>query len=229
MTLSSKSYGNAPTEVGRFEPAWTEYMHYLYLPVAMPGQGRRMPERLRCIEEIIGAVIDFEIAWRDTPDWMFDHYIYVTARRGYATPGNPLNRPGWHADGFGSDDVNYIWTDRYPTRFALQQFVDISDDHVRSAEQFEEQVVPSRIVTYPDHTLLRLDPSVIHATPEIPPPGGERSFLKISLSRDRYNLLGNSHNYLFDYDWKMWSREEVRNDPAYAGGDVGPQEAEVQS
>jgi hypothetical protein len=22
----------------------------------------------------------------------------------------------------------------------------------------------------------------------------------------------------------MWSREEVRNDPAYAGGDAGPQE-----
>lgn len=27
----------------------------------------------------------------------------------------------------------------------------------------------------------------------------------------------------FDYDWMMWDRAEVRNDPAYAGGDAGPQ------
>jgi hypothetical protein len=36
-------------------------------------------------------------------------------------------------------------------------------------------------------------------------------------------LKGNSHNYLFDYDWKMWDRDVLRNDPAYAGKDVGPQ------
>ena len=99
-------------------------------------------------------------------------HIYVTARRGYATPGNPLNRPGWHSDGFGTSDVNYVWTDRYPTLFAEQPFEQISADHVDSVRQFAEQVDPARIRTYPDKTLMRLDPSVIHAAPEIPAPGG---------------------------------------------------------
>jgi len=211
-------YGSAPEVIGSFDVDWYEYMHYLYLPVVMPGQyGVRLPDRLEFVRPVIEAVFAHEGA-----RIYDDCYLYITARRGYATPGNPLNRPGWHADGFGTGDINYIWTDRYPTQFAEQTFHDISDDHVRSIEQFGEQVEPARVVTYPDCTLLRLDASVVHAAPEIPPPGGERSFLKISLSHERYNLLGNSHNYLFDYDWRMWSREEIRNDPAYAGGDAGP-------
>ena len=87
---------------------------------------------------------------------------------------------------------------------------------------FAEQVDPARIRTYPDKTLMRLDPSVIHAAPEIPAPGGERSFFKVSFSNSRYNLRGNSRNYLLDYDWPMYDRAAVRNDPAHAGQDGGP-------
>lgn len=205
-------------------------MHYLYLPVVMPdGEGDdwgvQLPERLEFLRSLIHRVMDAE--QRRGLD-LTSQYVYVTARRGYATPGNPLNRPGWHTDGFGSGDVNYIWTDRYPTRFAVGGFKDISDDHVRSAEQFEGQVIDNLMGWVPvsegePSTVYRLDPFVVHSTPIIPAPGGDRSFLKISVSPDRYNLLGNSHNHLFDYDWKMWSRAEVRNDPAYAGGDAGPQ------
>ncbi len=217
--MPERPYGSAPEVIGPFDPAWSEYMHYLYLPVAMPGQiGIRLPRRLEFLRPVVND------AWaRDGHP--FD-YCYVTARRGFATPDNPLNRPGWHADGFGTDDVNYVWSDRFPTRFALGDFGEISDDHVVSAAQFEGVVGAGEVdvVDGVPGTVYRLDASVIHATPEIPAPGGERSFFKVSLSNDRYNLAGNSHNYLFDYDWKMWDRAEVRNDPAYAGGDAGPQE-----
>ena len=214
-------FGVAPDLVRRFAPRWDEYMHYLYLPVAMPAIGGiRLPQRLLFLKELITEIMLAENWW----DGYYNAgYVYVTARRGYATPGNPLNRPGWHTDGFGTEDVNYIWTDRYPTRFALGAFKDISTDHVRSAEQFEEQAPGMEIITYEPGSLLRLDPFVVHCTPEIPAPGGERSFLKISLSKQRYNLRGNSHNYGLPYAWKMWDRAEVRNDPAYAGGDTGPQ------
>lgn len=213
-------YGRAPEDLGAFDPDWTEYMHYLYLPVMMPYQpGLRLPERLDFLRE---AITYAEYHERQQGN-RFD-YVYVTARRGYASPGNPLNRPGWHADGFGTDDINYIWSDRYPTQFAVQEFYGISNDHVLSVEQFTAQIANDNIVTFPDKMLLRLDPSVIHCTPIIPPPGGNRSFFKISLSNSEYNLEGNSHNHLFDYTWRMWNRDEVRNDPAYAGGDSGPQE-----
>lgn len=109
--------------------------------------------------------------------------------------------------------------------FAEHAFPPISDDHVVSMAQFNDWArVTNR---YADRTLLRLDPFVVHAAPDIAPPGGERAFVKISLSQDRYNLRGNSHNHSFDYGWHMWSRDEVRNDPAYAGGDAGPQESKA--
>lgn len=210
------TYGAPPQVIGSFDFDWTEYMHYLYLPVQMPGhEGIRIPPNLEFVRTVVERIVVNE---------GHDSYVYVTARRGYATPGNPLNRPGWHADGFGTRDVNYIWHDGGATMFAEHAFGDISSDHVVSMRQFAER---ARVTyRYADRTLLRLDPFVVHAAPDIAPPGGERAFVKISLSDSCYNLLGNSHNHAFDYDWKMWSREEIRNDPNYAGGDSGPPERE---
>ena len=147
----------------------------------------------------------------------------MTARRGYATPGNPLNRPGWHSDGFGTDDVNYVWTDRFPTLFAIGDFGNVSTDHKVSGEQFAHVANNSTRVkhrTYRDRELLRLDPSVIHTAPPIPAPGGERSFFKISFSNSRYNLKGNAHNHLLNYDWPMYDRQVARNDPARKEADM---------
>lgn len=202
------SYGKAPELIGNYElPGWEEYMHYMYLPVVMPGQiGLRVPERLGFAAGLIRDAINHEHG-----DFQ---YVYVTARRGYATPGNPLNRPGWHADGFGTEDVNYVWTDRWPTYYAVQEFHNISTEHGASMAQFADQIIPWQVQVYNDGDLLRLDPYVIHAAPDIPAPGGERSFFKVSFSNQRYNLAGNSHNYLFEYGWRMYRRGEVRNDPA---------------
>lgn len=220
-------YGQPPQVVGVFDLDFVEYMHYMYLPVYINESQRSMdgsfhlPERLEFARDMVTTTLNIERS-RGT-EWK---YTYVTARRGYATPGNPLNRPGWHADGFGTDDINYVWTDRYPTLYAIGQFGDISDDHIKSAEQFASAIDAPHyrqgitIHTYQDKTLLRLDDRVIHAAPEIPAPGGERSFFKVSLSNDRYNLKGNSHNYGLRYDWPMYSRDEVRNDPARAGKDA---------
>jgi len=208
-------YGDAPVSLGVFVLFWDEYMTYQYLPIKVPECGRsQMPERLAFASKLVAAAWEEED--RRGNDWS---HVYVTAKRGFATPGNPLNRPGWHADGFGTPDINYVWTDRYPTLFAIQPFENISTDHIDSIQQFTDQVDEAALTTYADRELLRLDPYVIHAAPEIPEPGGERSFFKVSFSNDRYDLLGNAHNYLLDYSWLMYPRGFVRNDPARAGRD----------
>jgi hypothetical protein len=204
-------FGEEPVPIGRFELhlEWQELMHYLYLPVVLPEhrQTIRLPQRLAfAYPAVFSAMLD-----ADVDD---GHYVYLTARRGFASPDNPLNRPGWHCDGFGTDDLNYTWSDRWGSRWAEQPFEDISDDHLVSMEQFEEQVDRRLISIMGPGYLWRLTPRVVHTTPEIPPPGGMRSFLKISISRHRYNLIGNSRNHLFDYDWKMYPRDAARNDPA---------------
>lgn len=217
------AYGKPPEAIAEFEiPEWDEFMHYLYLPVKMPYSNYRLPPNLAFLRPVLTAVYGDQSA-----KWYNSAYFYVTARRGYATPENPLNRPGWHCDGFGSDDLNYIWWDRWGTRFSEIEFPNISDDHIKSLRQFEDEIAWHRQhhssatawKTYPDKTLYRLDRYVVHNTPIVPAPGGMRSFLKISVSEHRYNLVGNTHNYLFDYDWKMYPRDILRNDPARAGLD----------
>jgi hypothetical protein len=211
-------YGGPPVAVEQFDlTEWTEFMHYLYLPVRMPewDEGNRLPERLTMFRPLVDAAAYDAFALTGE-----DRYIYVTARRGFATTDNPLNRPGWHCDGFGTDDLNYVWWDRWGTRFAEQTFREVSDDHNESLRQFEQRVNPSKVRTYPDRWLYRLTPYVVHTTPLLQPDeGGMRSFLKISVSRHQYNLEGNSHNYLFPYSWRMWPRDIARNDPAHAQTD----------
>jgi hypothetical protein len=208
-------YGKLPEELGVYDLAWFEYMHYMYLPVVMfdeCGDTLMRPERLGFLDEILDVCLDRE---GDSK-----RFVYVTARRGYATAGNPLNRPGWHSDGFGTEDINYIWSDSYPTVFSSGDFGDISEDHEVSIKQFTEVADGLPETTYPVKTLLRLDQFVVHRAPDITNPG-ERSFLKISFSDNQYNLLGNSHNYDFNYSWQMFTRDEVRNDPTRAGKDYG--------
>lgn len=224
-------YGKAPTVIGTFDLDFEEYMHYMYLPVQIndksgyySGYQWSIPDNLRFAEEIINAAFDHEEDLGN--EWT---YIYVTARRGYATPGNPLNRPGWHSDGFGTPDVNYVWTDRYPTEFAVGTFENVSEDHIESVRDFESAIENAKrqrpsdreifVGTYNDNVLLRLDERVIHRAPEIPAPGGERSFFKVSFSNEKYNLKGNSHNYGLEYEWTMFDRVSTRNDPARAGKD----------
>lgn len=205
------TFGTAPLPIMTFDPDWAEFMHYMYLPVVMVGQsGIRLPPNLSFMMELVEALCAREGVDTANPD----RYVYLTMRRGWATPGNPLNRPGWHTDGFGSSDVNYIWTDRWPTVFAVQDFGDVSPDHVLSMKQFEDRADPACFKTYPLKTVLRLDASMVHCTPEILAPGGERGFFKVSFSEGKYALRGNAHNYLFDYAWEEAPRKEVRNDPA---------------
>lgn len=199
-------YGKLPVYLGQFEFDLPEVMYYLYLPVVMDHEiaDIRLPRALNVlIDPIITAISNAPRCYR---------YVYLSARKGWATPDNPLNRPGWHCDGFGTDDLNYVWWTGPGTRFALQVFYDISSDHLWSLKQFEQQVKLDSVVTYPEHGLYQIDPSVVHSTPIITKPG-MRSYVKISLSDHKYNLENNSHNYLFDYDWPLHSRDVLRNDP----------------
>jgi hypothetical protein len=229
-----------------FSTHWHEFMDLLYMPVVIPGtdpdfsspvrfegqpllgpDGRKMqdgsasamsvPPSLAFLRPVIDTVM--ADACSIAPH-LAHPYVYVSARRGYASPGNPLNRPGWHTDDFGGTDLNYIWTDRFPTVFLLSdEPIEISNDEQRSMRDMHYAAAMAtmilggerRVVAGQTNTLYRLTPHVIHAAPQIPAPGGMRSFFKISVSDKRYDLLGNAHNHGLDYDWPMRAREATRN------------------
>jgi hypothetical protein len=206
------SYGKPPVHVGHFDLNLSEVMYYLYLPVVIHTSDIRLPFNVEVLRPLI------ESALFNSRRFRYD-YVYLSARKGWASPDNPLNRPGWHCDGFGTDDLNFVWWAGPGTRFAVQDFHEISEDHVISLRQFEEQIIPENVRSYPERRLYALDPEVVHATPLIEAPGCMRQFVKISLSNQRYNLENNSHNYLLDYNWPLQSREIIRNDPHRAQAD----------
>jgi hypothetical protein len=110
-----------------------------------------------------------------------------------------------------TDDINYIWSDCCPTIFNYSDF-SLTQDHILSLEEMKSQALPSNNWLYKDNELLRLNQFNIHKVSQAKEPG-IRCFLKVSFSKEKYNLLGNSHNYLLDYDWDMKLRKLERNHP----------------
>lgn len=210
MSPIERIYGKLPLYLGRFAFDLPEVMYYLYLPIRMEDcRDIRMPQNLHSCRALVDACVAHV---EDELNLRYD-YVYISARKGWATPDNPLNRPGWHCDGFGTDDLNFVWWVGPGTRFAHQPFEGIVSDHNRSLKQFDEQVDAARVHSYPERGLYAIDPSVVHSTPIVEAPGCMRQYVKVSVSNYRYNLENNSHNYLFNYHWPLHSREVLRNDP----------------
>jgi len=220
-----EKYGKLPVDLGEIIVHPTEMMCYLYLPISMrDGRMWQIPERLEMYAPLVRkAAWDFE---PDIPpkDFWHGYYVYLTVKTLFVTKDNPGNRPGVHSDGFGTEDINYIWYDTSPTVFYDQKFDIYPEINCGSVlKSLEAQAHDRFKVVYPCQHLLRLDQYCIHRSPDIDTPG-IRTFVKVSISKERYNLEGNSHNYLFDYNWKMYPREEVRNHPAFKEADYFKQE-----
>lgn len=202
------NYGNPPTLLGQMSLEPSEMMFMMYLPVKLADSlVVEIPPNLMYARPAIARAI------ADASDTLNirDHYIYVTAKTLYVNGSYSGNRPGWHADGFGSHgDLNYVWYGMNPSEFAVQDFSDIPEDDFESMRAMEAQIDPTKIVTYPLRHLLRLDESVVHRVNPVVQ-SGLRTFIKISISKNQFNLKGNAHNYGLNYDWKMHDRDVVRN------------------
>ncbi len=210
MAHKEEKYGDLPVYLGEYDINCTEYMFYQYLPIKLEGQDKvYLESRLTFLTDIMRAVRkDFTIALNG--DWSA-HYIYLTIKYMWQQPGCSFNRPGYHSDGFLTDDINYIWYSSCPTVFNMGPFNLTLDDKL-SLVEMEEQAREDGEVSYPTRSLLRLNQYNIHKVDEITSPH-LRTFLKVSISKDKYNLKGNSHNYLLDYNWDMKERGIERNIP----------------
>lgn len=209
--------GSLPVDLGHYDLSPDEMMFWMYLPISVPhSYDIAVPHNLQAFKPLIHAVTAYD------PSAFFLRYAYLTAKTLWVGDRYIGNRPGWHIDGYGTDDINFIWSDRAPTEF-IETDVRLSDDCDVSLREMGSIGVVHRalkkIVTYPDKHLLRLDNTVIHRSPECFTPG-MRTFFKLSLSKDRYNLKGNAINHLLpETHWPLVDREAVRNHPATAEAD----------
>lgn len=203
-------YGNLPEDLGLVEidTSEEEMCFVQYLPVILPLQENLspvVPDNLKWCESLIGkaAIKEYLIegnAWR---------YVYITVKRLYGSG----NREGWHCDGFGTEDINYIWYDNHPTEFYPFDMT-LPHCHEESMNKMEKEIDDRcTMITYPCKHLLRMDQSSIHRVNK-ESFTGLRTFVKISFSNEKYNLKGNAHNYLLDYKWEMVERDSLRNHPS---------------
>ncbi|MGK0447562.1 MAG: hypothetical protein ACJA2M_001339 [Polaribacter sp.] len=204
-------YGTLPKYLGNHEIECNEMLFYQYLPIKLKDQTEPIvEERLKCFEELIGNIC-CDFVGEFGLDRFVNSNVYLTAKRMYQVGGCSFNRMGYHSDGFLTNDINYVWCDKNPTVFNFSPFKLTLDDKV-SIQEMEDQANEEAIEIYPENSLLRLDQFNIHKVSETK--GLTlRTFIKVSFSLDKYDLKGNSKNYLLDYDWEMRDRALDRNIP----------------
>jgi hypothetical protein len=201
-----RKYGNMPIDFGHFVNPNPEMMFWMYCPISLPGMtGVCIPETLSDYKFMVDIALANE-------DW-HGKYVYITAKTLHVTPDNMGNRKGWHSDGFGTNDINYIWGDECPTEFLdANGLFALSSDHLKSMEEMQEvsDRAASEVWTYEKGHILRLDPSVIHRVAD---QGytGFRSFAKVTISDNKFDLAGNSVNHALAPGWVYTPRTESRN------------------
>lgn len=204
-------YGELPKSLGVFEVSCKEMMFYQYLPIKMKGEIFISVEpRLEVFKVLLG-VVACDYIGEFGLDAYNDCYVYVTAKHLFQHKGSSFNRDGWHCDGFMTDDINYIWCDRFPTVFNTTEFNLTMDDAI-SLIEMENQFNPLKDFVFKENELLRLNQFNVHRTAPVTEQG-LRTFMKVSFSKDKYDLIGNAHNYNLDYNWEMKSRSIERNIP----------------
>lgn len=202
-------YNKIPKLVANIPLSCQEHFSYIYLPIKFPGQVKPTLEpRIECLNFIIGRACSDFIGEYGLDAYM-GQYIYLTAKNQYQANG-PFNRPGWHSDGFRTNDIQYIWSNKQPTIFNKSEF-NLSDDDSISMIEMQEQALPENDYTFSNFDLLRIDQYSIHRVADFEI--GVRFFIKISFSKDIYALQGNSINYGLNYKWEYTPRSTERNMP----------------
>lgn len=210
MNVRSK-YNKEPKDLGFHKVDVKEYFSYTYLPIKLAGScDIRLEKRLEIFNKIVGAACcDFVGSFG--LDRFSESYVYLTAKHQYQKPGCGFNRPGWHSDGFGTDDINYIWSNRQPTIFNNSDFSEMDSDDEFSMLDMDRLANSDNDYCYGNGSLIRMDQFTIHRTGDYVE--GNRAFMKLSISRDIYALEGNSINYDLDYEWEYKPRRKQRNIP----------------
>jgi hypothetical protein len=187
----------------------TEFLSYYFMPIKLAYTDNMVYEKriLQFSDLILDAADDFYKTYGSRE--YIENYIYLTVKRLYQDGKCGFNRPGYHLDGFGTNDINYIWSDCQPTIFNTGSF-HLSEDDNLSLVELEQQAKEENEITYPDNVLLKLDATVPHKV-NSNIHTGVRTFFKLTFSKDRFNLIGNTHNYELDYNWEMKPRKNQRN------------------
>jgi hypothetical protein len=207
-------YGAAPKLLGEFEFDTSEMMFWLYCPIKLPFGRRNLPDNLKKFDQFVQACAEDVLNEYGIDRWTRS-YVYLSAKTMHVSKASPGNRPGWHSDGFLTDDVNYLWYNLNPTViFEGPGLLALPEDHTSSLSVMDAMLEGARDyhVRYPVKNILRMDQTVLH---KVDPnaQAGVRTFLKLSISDKPYALKGNSINHGLMHVLPSQERLTERNCP----------------
>lgn len=215
-------YSGHPLAIANLQLDAEEFQHVVYMPIKDKGEMRpRLPENLRWTWPAIDATLAH--LWGPRCPDLIDWYVYLTVKRSWVDAGTAGNREGWHIDGYGSNgDKNFIWCDTVPAEYMKAIGVALPADHAECLEYLEQAAATCIFKGDPlpplqTNTLYDLG-STIHRC-GIAKVSGMRTFLKVSVSRDKYDLKGNARNPLLpSTHWPLRDRQGTRNHPTAQPG-----------
>jgi metallo-beta-lactamase family protein len=198
-------------------------LRLLDMAFLLAGQGVQVPKVLEPYLEAIEMAIKHEQAIN--PDFNLEDYNgYITIDQKLIEPSKTQRRYGPHGDAYVTEENTaeesniltnntYVAYDVQPTDYYAGPFplgdIDSQDDE-RVLKHFAELALTQTPIQYPGYTLLRMTPYDIH-TPSVNTHAEtiERTFIKITFSKERFNLLGNRINPLFSYAGWAWVSRDV--------------------
>lgn len=204
--------GGSPQDLGEFDIKYDEQCFTMYLPIYM-NDTFAVPDRFQNFIPLMQAVVaDYKKPYK---------YIYLTVKNNYAKANQHQNREGVHVDGYLTDDENYVFVSGEPTEYIEVPEFNSNPDDAESLKDFEDiwqqDKKHNKILLMKPNHLYKLD-KTLHASPIIKK-NHVRLFVKISFSNNKFNLKGNAHNYLFNYNWEMYDRGLIRNNPTTSNKD----------
>lgn len=197
--------------------------------VKMPGQGWGLaPDFEAAYGEALRIAVEAERAVNEDFRAHEDmYYAYITVDQRLVQPHRTQRRQGFHGDAFLTPENadlsgpvltqnTYLVCDVLPTEFKAGPFKidDVYPDDAACLARMDEQAAEMPTVLMPAYAVIRITPYHVHSPAvnhsDLPL---ERTFVKITFSRERFNQAGNALNPMLRYDGWFWVNRKpgIRN------------------
>ncbi len=209
---------NLPTSIGyikdRYNFSKKNDMRILDCPIKMKGSNEyRLPEEIIDLKHEIELIAQQEHFINSDVE---NYFCYITLDKKIVLKGKTGRKSGIHVDGFQGArlssplpiDHSYITCDNHSTIFYNQPFkVDNWDRLCHNYFLgFEAQKKDHHKKIYNPYEILYIDAYCLHES-DIIVEDTYRTFFRMTYSIREFDRLGNAHNPMFDYQWKMLPRD----------------------
>lgn len=189
-----------------------EFCNHTYMCIKQKGMSEyQIPDNLQSVVDPILAGVHELSSHLYENDWLYN--CYLTIKHEFVNPGSIGNRPGWHIDGFLSDQYNFIWCDALPTEICQNNF-ELTLDHKISLQEMLIQSAGNNAfhLGLSSNVLYELNQHCVHRpTVNKTSKAILRTFIKVTFSKEDFNCIGNAWNYKLPHIKPHVSRSENRN------------------